>query len=74
MIETKKNEIQKIKFFGQTIYHFSDLSSPDTKGDCDVSFNDIVDAKESKEGNKRKKKSDNKIRYRIKRYFQKNRK
>ena len=55
MIETKKNEIQKIKSFGQTIYHFSDLSSPDTKGDCGVSFNDIVDAKESKEGNKRKK-------------------
>ena len=50
MIETKKNEIKKIKFFGQTIYHFSDLSTPDTEGDCG-----IVDAKESKEGNKRKK-------------------
>ena len=47
------------------------MSSPDTKGDCGVSFNDIVDAKESKEGNKRKKnlitKSDTELKENFKR-------
>ncbi len=31
------------------------MNTPDIEGDCDVSFNDLVDTKEFKEGNKRKK-------------------